>query len=140
MEQIPFLYFMRVILTVFGGFFLAHQVIIEKFPKLQGLYDFLNTSATSRLALAFSNMLIGIVSLILGRVYLDFFPSVLAIMIAIIMFYEEHTANTNSESVNSNNTVTRIFVQYGIQYKMYWGLAALFFGLLHIFSVRLAFI
>ncbi|NIZ47413.1 hypothetical protein PVA44_00855 [Entomospira nematocerorum] len=139
MEQIPFLYFMRVILTVFGGFFLAHQVIIEKFPKLQGLYDFLNTSATSRLALAFSNLLIGIVSLILGRVYFDFFPSLFAVIIAIIMFFEEHELTTTS-TPEKPNSIMQFILNYGVHYKVYWGLAALFFGLLHIFTVRLAFI
>ncbi|NIZ19346.1 hypothetical protein [Entomospira culicis] len=132
MEQIPFLFFTRVVVTILGGFFLAHSTVIAKVPSFEGLYRFLNTSSTSRLTLAFSAMLIGVISLLMGKFYLDFFPAFASITVATVIFLEEYLANNGAQ-----NQATSFLSKYALEYKKHWGLFAMFVGLLHLFAVNL---
>lgn len=133
MNSIPFFYFIRVLATVFSGFFLAHKIIANKLPTMEGLYLVLNRSTTSRLVLAFVTLLVGLLSLVIGKVYLDFFPSILGIITAIIIFTQEYT-NSN----DSKNKLISILSKYGVNYKDQWGIITMAFGLLHIFTVNIA--
>ncbi len=133
MEQILFLYFIRVVVTLTGGYYLSSSLISSKVSKLEGLGNLLHESRVFKGGLGILSLLVGIVSLFTGYFIGDFFPSMLNIVVALIVLYEYQ----GMSALETENKVISVFRTWMVEKQLYWGLASLFFGFIHLFFAQL---
>jgi hypothetical protein len=132
MEQILFLYFIRVITTILGGYYLSSVYVSTKIPQMAGFSTLLHASRSFKGILGLISLLVGIVSLFTGYFIGDLFPSILNIGVGLILLYEYQDIAVNE----NEHKIMAFFKTWIVEKQLYWGFASLFFGFLHLFFAK----